>query len=226
SRSSRPNCPIAASTRARHCRSSATSATKAAALPPSCSIIATVCSAASRRISTTSTCAPARANRIAAARPLPIPSSGAPPPVKIAVSDGVQRRRFLRVLAGLAVGATATARGEVRSVLVFAAASLKNALDAIADDWRRETAKHATISYAASSTLAKQIENGAPADLFISADRDWTDYLEQRKLIDPKSRVDLLGNKLVLIAPKDSRVELVIRPGFDIAALLGGGRLA
>src|SRR5207302_8036899 len=120
--------------------------------------------------------------------------------VKIAVSDGVQRRRFLRVLAGLAVGATATARGEVRNVLVFAAASLKNALDAIADDWRRETGKHATISYAASSTLAKQIENAAPADLFISADRDWMDYLAQRKLIDPKSRVDLLGNRLVLIA--------------------------
>src|SRR5260370_23618855 len=84
SRSSRPNCPTAASTRARHCRSSATSATKAAALPPSCSIIETVCSAASRRISTTSTQAPARASRIAAARPLPIPSSGAPPPVTIA----------------------------------------------------------------------------------------------------------------------------------------------
>ncbi len=111
-------------------------------------------------------------------------------------------------------------------MLVFAAASLKNALDAIADDWRREPGKHATISYAASSTLAKQIENGAPADLFISADRDWMDYLEQRKLIDPKSRVDLLGNRLVLIAPKDNKTELVIRPGFDLAGALGDGRLA
>src|SRR5438876_2778287 len=104
---------------------------------------------------------------------------------------------------------TTTAWAETRPVLLFAAASLKNALDAIADDWRRETGKRATISYAASSTLAKQIESGAPADLFLSADRDWMDYLEQRRLIDPKSRTDLLGNRLVLIAPKDSRVDLV-----------------
>ena len=113
-----------------------------------------------------------------------------------------------------------------KNLLVFAAASLKNALDAIAEEWRRETGKRATISYAASSTLAKQIENGAPADLFISADRDWMDFLEHSKLIDPKSRVDLLGNRLVLIAPKDSKIDLVIRPGFDIAAILGDGRLA
>jgi molybdate transport system substrate-binding protein len=113
-----------------------------------------------------------------------------------------------------------------KNLLVFAAASLKNALDAIAEEWRRETGKRTTISYAASSTLAKQIENGAPADVFISADRDWMDYLAQRKLIDPKSRVDLLGNRLVLIAPKDSKINLVIRPGFDIAATLGDGRLA
>src|SRR5207237_4856256 len=118
------------------------------------------------------------------------------------------------------------ARGEVRNVLVFAAASLKNALDAIADDWRRETGKHATISYAASSTLAKQIENGAPADLFISADQDWMDYLQQRKLIDPKSRTDLLGNSLVLIAPASTGSSTNIGPGFPLAQLLGDGRLA
>jgi molybdate transport system substrate-binding protein len=130
-------------------------------------------------------------------------------------------------LTGCALGATTTtASAAPRAVLVFAAASLKNALDAIAEEWRRETGKRTTISYAASSTLAKQIENGAPADVFISADRDWMDYLAQRKLIDPKSRVDLLGNRLVLIAPKDSKIDLVIRPGFDIAATLGDGRLA
>src|SRR5437879_11581396 len=121
---------------------------------------------------------------------------------------------------------TSPARAEPRAVIVFAAASLKNALDTIDEEWHREIGKSVTAAYAASSTLAKQIENGAPADLFISADRDWMDYLEQRKQIDPKSRVDLLGNRLVLIAPKDSRAELVIRPSFDIAALLGDGRLA
>jgi molybdate transport system substrate-binding protein len=134
------------------------------------------------------------------------------------------------VIAALALldvaGSAGLAVAQTTDPVVFAAASLKNALDAIADDWRRETGKHATISYAASSTLAKQIENGAPADLFISADRDWMDFLEHSKLIDPKSRVDLLGNRLVLIAPKDSRVDLVIRPGFDIAGAVGGGRLA
>jgi molybdate transport system substrate-binding protein len=128
-------------------------------------------------------------------------------------------------LLGVAGGAK-LAVAQTADPVVFAAASLKNALDAIGDDWRRETGKHATISYAASSTLAKQIENGAPADLFISADRDWMDYLQQRKLIKSESRVDLLGNRLVLIAPKDSRVDLVIQPGFDLAGALGGGRLA
>jgi molybdate transport system substrate-binding protein len=128
-------------------------------------------------------------------------------------------------LLGVADGAR-LAVAQTADPVVFAAASLKNALDAIAGDWRRETGKHATISYAASSTLAKQIENGAPADLFISADRDWMDFLQHSKLIKPESRVDLLGNRLVLIAPKDSKIDLVIRPGFDIAGALGGGRLA
>ena len=138
----------------------------------------------------------------------------------------MRRRIFLQGLTGFTLTEASVVSAQVRPVLVFAAASLKNALDAIAADWRRETGKQATISYAASSTLAKQIENGAPADLFISADRDWMDYLEQRKLIKPDSRVDLLGNKLVLIAPKDCKIDLVIRPGFDLAGALGDGRLA
>jgi molybdate transport system substrate-binding protein len=125
----------------------------------------------------------------------------------------------------LAIGAhSAVAQGG--KVTVFAAASLKNALDAVAADWRQRTGKPVTISYAASPTLAKQIENGAPADLFISADLEWMDYLQQRNLIDPKSRRDLLGNKLVLIAPKDSTVQATLEPGFPLARLLGGGRLA
>jgi molybdate transport system substrate-binding protein len=119
-----------------------------------------------------------------------------------------------------------TTGADDRPVLVFAAASLKTALDQIAAEWRTTTGKAVTISYAASSTLAKQIENGAPADLFISADEDWMDYLQQRGLIDPKTRVDLLGNSLVLIAPAASPLQATISPGFPLAAMLGNGRLA
>jgi len=111
-------------------------------------------------------------------------------------------------------------------VLVFAAASLKTALDAIAGEWRRQGGKEATISYAASSTLAKQIDNGAPAGLFISADAEWMDYLQERQLIDPKTRGDLLGNRLVLIAPASTGSSTQIAPGFPLAALLGDGHLA
>jgi molybdate transport system substrate-binding protein len=82
------------------------------------------------------------------------------------------------------------------------------------------------ISYAASNTLIKQIEQGAPADMFISADLDWMDYGQQKGLIKPDTRSNLLGNRLVLVAPKDSNVTADIKPGFDLAALLKGGRLA
>ncbi len=81
-------------------------------------------------------------------------------------------------------------------------------------------------SYASSSTLAKQIENGAPANVFISADEPWMNYLEERKLIEPGSRFDLLSNKLVLIAPADSSIKVEIGPKFDLAKLLGDGKLA
>jgi molybdate transport system substrate-binding protein len=106
--------------------------------------------------------------------------------------------------------------------LVFAAASLKNALDEVA---AMSPAKQ-TISYGASSALAKQIEAGAPAQVFVSADLDWMDYLEQRKLLRPGTRKNILGNKLVLIAPAGSSVKADIAAGFPLAALLGGGRLA
>src|SRR5262249_49317405 len=79
---------------------------------------------------------------------------------------------------------------------------------------------------AASSVLAKQIEEGAPAQIFISADLDWMDYVEQRKLIKPESRVNLLGNRIVLIARKDKAQLVEIRQGFDLAKLIGGGHLA
>jgi molybdate transport system substrate-binding protein len=109
---------------------------------------------------------------------------------------------------------------------VFAAASLKNALDAVAADWQKKTGGEAVISYAATSALAKQVEQGADADVFISADLAWMNYLAERNLIDPKTRFNLLANELVLIAPKDSEITTTIAPGFPLAKLLGEGRLA
>jgi len=110
-----------------------------------------------------------------------------------------------------------------RPVLIFAAASLKNALDEVAKQWQLATGKPAIISYAATSALARQIEQGAPADLFISADLDWMDYLETRDLIKPGTRVNLLGNRLVLVAPRHVSLRIV---GLDIPAALGDGKLA
>jgi molybdate transport system substrate-binding protein len=118
------------------------------------------------------------------------------------------------------------AAAQGKDVLVFAAVSLKNALDDIARQWQRESGKKIVTSYAASSTLIKQIEEGAPADIFVSADLDWMDYGQHKGLIRPDSRFNLLGNRLVLIAPKDANVSANIQPGFDLAALLKGGRLA
>ena len=115
---------------------------------------------------------------------------------------------------------------QAEDVVVFAAASLTNALDETARLFEQQTGSHAKMSYAASSALAKQIEAGAPVDMFISADLDWMDYLQQRNLIQPGTRQNLFGNRLVLIAPADSDVKLDIKPGFDLAGALKGGRLA
>jgi molybdate transport system substrate-binding protein len=111
-------------------------------------------------------------------------------------------------------------------LVVFAAASLKNALDAVNGTWQAETGQRVTISYAASSALARQIEQSAPADIFISADLDWMEYLSERQLIVPNSRTNLLGNRIVLIASGDSTIEANIAPDFPLAELLGDGRLA
>ncbi len=111
-------------------------------------------------------------------------------------------------------------------VTVFAAASLKESLDAVSKQFETATGNKVIISYAASSALAKQIESGAPADLFISADLDWADYLDQRKLLAPGSRVNLLKNELVLIAPVASTVSVKLAPGLDLATVLGKERLA
>ncbi|WP_213288260.1 molybdate ABC transporter substrate-binding protein [Bradyrhizobium sp. sGM-13] len=114
-----------------------------------------------------------------------------------------------------------------KSLTVFAAASMKNALDEIDAAYAAKTGIKITVSYAASSALARQIEQGAPADIFISADTDWMDYAIGKKTINEPSRVNLLGNSIVLIAPKDSKIDHVnIGPGFDLAKLAGDGRMA
>ncbi|MBB3997976.1 molybdate ABC transporter substrate-binding protein [Aureimonas pseudogalii] len=110
--------------------------------------------------------------------------------------------------------------------VVFAAASLKNAFDEINAAWTSETGKSATISYAASSALAKQIESGAPADLFASADLAWMDELAKKDLIQPATRTELLGNEIVLVAPAASAKPTTIEPGFALKTMLGDGKLA
>jgi molybdate transport system substrate-binding protein len=112
-------------------------------------------------------------------------------------------------------------------VVVFAAASLKNALDEIAADWTAKSGTEVKTSYAASSALAKQIEEDAPADLFISADLDWMDYIEKKNLLKAGTRGNLLGNSIVLVAAKDwTKGDVRIEPNFPLAGLLGDGRLA
>ncbi|RJF94423.1 molybdate ABC transporter substrate-binding protein [Oleomonas cavernae] len=141
----------------------------------------------------------------------------------------INRRRWLQSLTAgvmLAAAVLAPARAEDKPVLVFAAASLKNAVDELAAAYTKETGKTIQVSYAASSALAKQIEGGAPADIFISADLKWMAYLSGKGLTKKETERPLLGNELVLVASKDSTVTATIEKGFDLAALLGDGRLA
>jgi molybdate transport system substrate-binding protein len=126
----------------------------------------------------------------------------------------------------LASGAVKPAQAQSGDVLVFAAASMKNALDDIAAQWKAETGKTVKVSYAASSALAKQIESGAPADIFVSADTDWMKYVADKNLIKTATRVDMLGNRIVLVAGKDSKTALKIAPNFPLAGALGSDRLA
>jgi molybdate transport system substrate-binding protein len=145
---------------------------------------------------------------------------------------GRTRQIMVRQIAGaiaaavLFFGSAAFAQSESGTVVVFAAASLKNALDEIAAQWEKQTGNQVKISYASSSTLAKQLEQEAPAQIFMSADLDWMNYVESKNLIKPGSRINLLGNRIVLVAPADSKISADIKPGFDLAKLLGDGRLA
>jgi molybdate transport system substrate-binding protein len=146
----------------------------------------------------------------------------------------VNRRRLTATLAACAVaaavgGPAARAADGEEAVLIFAAASLRNALDEVMAGFAKQTGLTAKASYAASSALAKQVEQGAPAGLFFSADLDWMDYLDQRGLVARESRTDLLENRLVLVAPEEGGQAgpLELRQGVDLAGLLGDdGRLA
>ncbi len=123
--------------------------------------------------------------------------------------------------------AGAPAAVQDKTLTVFAAASMKNALDEANAAYTAKSGTKVVASYAASSALAKQLEQGAPADIFISADTDWMDYSAGKKTIADASRVNLLGNKIVLIAPKDSRLaNVTIGQGFDLAKLAGDGKIA
>lgn len=135
----------------------------------------------------------------------------------------VFRSVFMATLLAL-FAATGSAAQE--RVTVFAAASLKNALDAVAAEWKAATGNGVVISYAASSALAKQIEQGAPAQIFMPADLDWMTYLSEQGLTKKDTEMPLLGNRLVLVAPEDSDVATTIEQGFDLAGLLGDGWLA
>ena len=120
----------------------------------------------------------------------------------------------------------AAANADKAPITEFAAASMTNALQDLGDGFTKETSVPVRFSFAASSALARQIENGAPAEVFLSADVEWMDYLQTRNLIQRDTRRDLVGNRLVLIAPADSRIKLKIEPHFSLATALGKGRLA
>jgi molybdate transport system substrate-binding protein len=120
---------------------------------------------------------------------------------------------------------SAPARAEDR-LLVFAAASLTEALTDVGAAYANTGHTAPVFSFAASSALARQIENGAPAALVVSADEEWMDYLAARKLIEPHSRVSFLGNRLVLVVPKGESLGVTIAPGFDLAGALKGRKLA
>ncbi|WP_441479393.1 molybdate ABC transporter substrate-binding protein [Bosea sp. 2KB_26] len=140
------------------------------------------------------------------------------------------RRHVLGLAAAFLFGmatVSGPAQAQGKELVIFAAASLKNALDEAAANWVKESGKPAPkISYAASNALAKQIEQGAPADIFMSADLDWMDYAASKNLIKPDTRVSLLANRIALIAAKDSATKVELRPGVDLATVLGSGRLA
>lgn len=134
--------------------------------------------------------------------------------------------RSLRIGLALVFLALASLPAMAADITIFGAASLADALKEIAADYQKESGKAVAVSFAASSALARQIEASGGADIFMSADLDWMDYLDKKGLIAPGSRENLLANRLVLIAPKDASTTIAIAPHFDLLGALKGGRLA
>ena len=130
------------------------------------------------------------------------------------------------LLIAVSLASTAARAQDNAGLTVFAAASLKEALDEAAAAYRKQTGVPVRVSYAASSALARQIEQGAPADVFFSADLEWMDYLQQRNRLDVATRRSLLGNRLVLIAPRASKARVDLKRPATLLAALGDGRLA
>lgn len=130
------------------------------------------------------------------------------------------------LLIAVSLASTAARAQDDAGLTVFAAASLKEALDEAAAAYRKQTGVPVRVSYAASSALARQIEQGAPADVFFSADLEWMDYLQQRNRLDVATRRSLLGNRLVLIAPRASKAQVDLKRPATLLAALGDGRLA
>lgn len=123
-------------------------------------------------------------------------------------------------------GAVHAQEQKKQELLVFAAASLTNVLGELSPAFEKSAGLSVKLSFASSSVLARQIEAGGKANIFVSADQEWMDYLAARELIDKPTRRNLVGNRLALIAPADSKVALTIAPGFKLAAALGEGRLS
>lgn len=136
------------------------------------------------------------------------------------------RRWIPAALTLLLLAPVASACAATNGPVVFAAASMKTALDAIAKSWGERTGKQPVISYGSSGMLAKQIEAGAPADLFISADLQWMDDLDKKGLLRKGTRLDLVGNALVLVAPAASTTTFKLAPKADLAGAVGTGRVA
>jgi molybdate transport system substrate-binding protein len=138
----------------------------------------------------------------------------------------MQRRTIFPLLGALLLALTASAAGGAPVITIYGAASLTNVLQSLGESFTAATGVPVRFSFAASSQLARQIETGAPADVFFSADQEWMDYLDQRELIQQSTRHNVVGNRLVLIAPADSRLDLRIVPNFPLRAALGNERLA
>ena len=144
------------------------------------------------------------------------------------IKPRVPRRAAALAALLAAAGSVATVPASAASdgPVVFAAASMKTALDVISAKFAAKTGHAPVISYGSSGVLAKQIASGAPADLFISADEQWMSFLADKGELKPGTRESLLGNELVLVEPADADAKLEIKPGFDLAAALGDGKLA